>query len=476
MPDQTNINEGPEPRRRPVAGELFIDSGARAAWAAIENLEPGLKHDILRALSSRMATPDAGATPDQLRVARAIAALREAADELQRETGSDDLSVWAYRRLAAERGREYAWPPDGSIRRWLGGSWNDALRRAGLRAVPDGDALIREQGPAYTKAELLAAVTGYVADSGEVAPAAWRYLMWAKRPDVRRRPGRRPRSLGPFLRHYEGWGDVLAAAGVGTAPAPSGKHCAVVAGGVFGAAAGMVVYSRSGYGYSDEQVRAGLIEVAERLGAREGTGRRSPKTLEYARERAAIMAEEQEAGLPLRAIVSLGTIQARYEHWDSALIDAGLEPVNGRHNKVYRRVPSGARGLTDREILGCLRDAHAAAMAAGEERLTVRFYKAWRIAERRRLGALGQFRPIPAHCNVWKRLGDFQLAVARAVADLPPAEPDEPVEPGEPQQGRAEPAGGAADSEQQSSGQEQRASEQAPDPTESQPGTPEAGS
>jgi hypothetical protein len=77
------------------------------------------------------------------------------------------------------------------------------------------------------------------------------------------------------------------------------------------------------------------------------------------------------------------------------------------------------RGLTDEEILSAIRDCHTAAMAAGEVRLTLGFYKQWRKKELARLGRLGQFRPIPAHHCVWKRFGGFQKAVTLAMSPTP---------------------------------------------------------
>ena len=99
---------------------------------------------MLAELQERLGAPVLASS--DVRVRRAIAALREAAEILGRSP-----SVGDYRRLQAER-RELDWPPDGSLRKWLGGSWNDCLARAHLEAVADGDALVAQMGPLVRQA------------------------------------------------------------------------------------------------------------------------------------------------------------------------------------------------------------------------------------------------------------------------------------------------------------------------------------
>jgi hypothetical protein len=87
-------------------------------------------------------------------------------------------------------------PDDRCIRRWLGaGSWNDALRRAHLERLTDGDVVVFPHGRIYLAEEAKAALLDCAADLGHV-PSYPEYMAWTNRPDVRRRPGRRPKSFG----------------------------------------------------------------------------------------------------------------------------------------------------------------------------------------------------------------------------------------------------------------------------------------
>lgn len=96
---------------------------------------------------------------------------------------------------------ECGWPPDSSIRRWLGGSWNDALRAARLEALPDGDAIKVHLGGALTADEIIAALRLCAEHLGHV-PTFTDYRHWACRPDVVQLAGRRPRSQPPIDRVF----------------------------------------------------------------------------------------------------------------------------------------------------------------------------------------------------------------------------------------------------------------------------------
>ena len=77
------MSEAEQSATRPPAapaGELFVDPGARAVWAAIIHMEEAIQHQLLAALRDRLSVPEARVNPDQARVARAVAALREAAE------------------------------------------------------------------------------------------------------------------------------------------------------------------------------------------------------------------------------------------------------------------------------------------------------------------------------------------------------------------------------------------------------------
>jgi MoxR-like ATPase len=170
-------------------GELFADPSARLVWAAICTLEEAAQHEVLRALRERLALANDRDTPQAVRVARAVADLREASELLEPD---EQLSVEVFKRVPKTT-PDWRWPPESSIRRWLGGSWNDALRRAGLDAVPHGDALTYHLGSAISRHEAITAVKQCADERGYV-PSLSQYVFWAKQPAVRRRAGRRPAS------------------------------------------------------------------------------------------------------------------------------------------------------------------------------------------------------------------------------------------------------------------------------------------
>lgn len=180
--------------------------------------------------------------------------------------------------------------------------------------MPDGDALVRELGGALTREECLAAVREYATETGIELPTLTGYLRWARSPNVRRRSDRRPSSQGPLDRLFGNWADVLVQAGIAKPDAVGGIGRSVRK----STADGRVVYLRSGYCYTDKQLRGALREIAGRLG-------RSPKTTEHKVARDELLAGELSVSAAPRAFPSLSMIQKRYESWDDALRDAGLK-------------------------------------------------------------------------------------------------------------------------------------------------------
>ena len=259
----------------------------------------------------------------------------------------------------------------------------------------DGDAVVRELGPAFTREECLGAVRDYVADTGDRLPGCHAVIAWAKRPDVRARPGHRPRSLGPFQRLFSGWAEVLAACGLIDGEAPTG------------AAIGTTGYGSlrpaKAYGYTEEQLFAALREVAARLG-------RSPKTAEYTREREAILADERAEGRAPRAFPTYNVIQTRFPTWDEALSAAGLEPVRGRQNAARPIRERRTRRIDDEEILAAMRDARA---AVGEP-FTSGAYAAWRREQIERDREAGRLRTIPSYVCIWQHWGSWRAACEEA--------------------------------------------------------------
>lgn len=391
-------------------GELFADSGAAAVWAAIQLLSEESKRELLDAFVAEQLIPDLRGSTQQAQVARALASLREAAEllrlepELADDAGDSDdadageprLSVDAYRRLFTLHGRRLGWPPDGTIRRWLAGSWNDCLRAAGLEITPDGDALVRELGGALTREECLAAVRDYTDESGIELPTLTGYLRWARSPKVRRRPGRRPSSQGPFDRLFGGWADVLVQAGVAHPDAVGGVGRSIAR----TDSGGKVVYRRSGYCYTDEQLHGALREIAERLG-------HSPKTNEYKAARNELLADELAEGKPPRAFPSLSMIQKHYEAWDDALRAAGLEPVDGRRNKVGCGNRRNGRAVTEEMCVSAIREGF---LAKGHP-YTQTAYSAWRKEQQARDRAERRIRRLPSYDAIWARYNTWEQAV-----------------------------------------------------------------
>lgn len=111
--------------------QLFPDPAARVVWAGVCALDEASQHDVLRELGNRLAFPaERGAVNTrQVREARAIAALREAAEILGRSP-----SVNEYRHL--RKTKHPSWPPDGSIRDWLSGGWERSTQASSPRGSP----------------------------------------------------------------------------------------------------------------------------------------------------------------------------------------------------------------------------------------------------------------------------------------------------------------------------------------------------
>mgnify|MGYP000200350684 CR=1 FL=1 len=266
-------------------GQLFSDRSAEVVWAGICALDEGAQHEVLRELRRRLGDLSERTGDLNRKVARGVAALLQAAEILGRSP-----SVHAYRQLRAERpGLEL--PADGTVRRWLGGDWNGALEQAKLKRVPDVDAAVAPLGPRFTAEELIAAVRRASVELGRI-PSLQDYLGWARRPDVRRRPDRLPRSQVPFDRLFGGWRKALVAAqlvGESGAGAPTSRG--------------------RGYRYDDAELFAALEEIGGRVAGG------FPTTGEFAAERDAILAEEVAAGELPRALPTYGVFVRRFGSW-----------------------------------------------------------------------------------------------------------------------------------------------------------------
>jgi hypothetical protein len=307
------------------------------------------------------------------------------------------LTRGAYEDLRKVHGRRLGWPPAGTIVRWFAGTWNDALRGAGLDSVPDGDALVRELGAAFTAEEVLDAVRAYATEIGDPLPTLTGYLRWARHPKVRARPGRRPSTQSVFDRLFGGWRNVLVTAGLARDDGVGGVGHSVHSNG-----GGRKVFLRSGYGYSEDQYRGALREIAERLG-------HSPTTGEYTCEREKLLAEEHANGLPSRAFPSPASHQKRIARWD--LIDAGLEPVRGRRRKRGGGKRANGRSVTEQEILVALREGFT---ALGHP-FTARGYAIWRREQIERDRAAGRYRRLPSYAPIQDRYSTWAQACQAAL-------------------------------------------------------------
>ena len=418
-------------------------------WAAIEILDETARRELLDHLTVTQLVPETRANPRDAQLARAIGSLREARDMLHDIHGADDgdgrdgdggdhhhrhdddddhevdvdvdvhghcddgghrdddrvaddrrlLTRGAYEDLRKLHGRRLGWPPAGTIVRWFAGTWNDALRGAGLDSVPDGDALVRELGAAFSAEEVLDAVRTYADEIGDPLPTLTGYLRWARHPKVRGRPGRRPSTQSVFDRLFGGWRNVLVAAGLARDDGVSGVgHSVRRSGG------GRKVFLRSGFGYSEEQYRAALREIADRLG-------HSPTTGEYKHERENLLAEEHAKGLLPRAFPSLAALQKRIARWDENLVDAGLKPVDGRRNKKGCGNRANGRSVTEQEILDALREGFT---ALGHP-FTARGYAVWRREQIERDRAAGRYRRLPSYAPIQDRYGTWAQACQAAL-------------------------------------------------------------
>lgn len=181
----------------------FEEQATEVVWAGICALDEAEQHLVLEALRERLGRSEARESPHAVKVARAIAGLREVAGIL-----GHSPSVTEYRIIRNER-IELDLPPDGSVRRWLGGGWNHALGQARLESVPEADAAVRALGPRFSRRELIVALRECAAELDRI-PSLHDYLSWSRRRDVTARPGRRARSQSPFIREFGSWWQAIA--------------------------------------------------------------------------------------------------------------------------------------------------------------------------------------------------------------------------------------------------------------------------
>jgi hypothetical protein len=376
----------------PPRGELFTDPAARVIWPAIIALPEAVKHDVLKALGNHLALSHERDTPHGQRVARAVAALREAYDLHVASGGVGPLSVERYRELRQHQAR-HGWPPDASVRRWLGGSWNDALKSARLETVPDGDALKVHLGGAITAEEAITALRLCAEQLGRI-PTFNDYLHWCHRDDVIALPGRRPQSQPPFDRIFGGWTPALSAA-------------ALIETTAAGAVSPNYSLRPGAYRYTREQVGEALSACAQTLG-------RSPRSAEYMRWRAEELRDSTRQPTEHVARPSYAVIHRIFASWDAALSAAGLQPLGGRSTRSNERTrrTDGYR-YTEQQLLEAVRDAHE---AMGWP-LTGKAYGLW---HKQQLDALrAEYRPVhrvlPSYSALVSRFTSWTEVLRRAI-------------------------------------------------------------
>jgi hypothetical protein len=336
-PGGRSYRQGVPPRRR------FEDPLSEMAWRVIEQLDAGLQHELLRELATSLAVSAGNPRSQADKVRAAVVAVREVAELLGYSPSIKDY------RAARVALPELKLPPDGTLRRWLGGNWNECLRRALLDAVSDGDFASRPIGMSdrYADAEVLAALRDCAAELGH-APTVTEYLAWARRPDVRQRAGRRPTSYRP-LERFGGIRKALEAAGV------VGEREAAYS------ADGRVLPLR--YRYDDADIRNALVTVAQRLG-------RSPRPSEYQHERQRVR-DDGPSSRENSPLPTIDVIRKRYGSWNAALSKAMLRPLEHPSEPHLGRVrPS----YSDDDKLGWIRQAW---QDVGEP-FTGAAYKLWR--------------------------------------------------------------------------------------------------
>lgn len=392
---------------RPAHGEAFAHPQSELLWRALQQADESAKVELLELLRGHLASADDARSPHQQRVARATAALREAAAlqaERERLAPADvRLGERAYAALREEHA-ERGWPPAASVRRWLGGTWNEALRGARLNSVVDGEAVIYRLGPAFTREEACAAVRRCTEDLGRT-PTWWEYLHWARRPDVRRSFGRRPRSQPVFDRLFPdgGWLAVLQASQV------IDPDCEVP-----GAVSSSGVVRPSGFRYNDEQLRDALSCCAQTLGG-------SPSTTAYMRWRAQQLSgqlEDQQRAAsdqrPLTAIPTMLTFWRRWRTWDEALKACGLDALGGRGrpgvSKPRQASKKGRKPAEEQLLRRCFLQAYE---QKGDP-FTINAFAEWREQQQRDAETKKLPRPQIPHWSTYQiRFGGWKGAHLR---------------------------------------------------------------
>jgi Homing endonuclease associated repeat len=284
--------------------QRFDRKEVEACWAAIGTLDIADKMTLLRELATEVAVAGAKRGNEYEKVAAAVMSLRTADEILGRPP-----TQYEYRRLAAEL-PELDLVPDGTLRSWLGGNWNQCLTRALLDAVSEGDFVTLCEGDSFSEAELVEAIRMYMSEHGGRVPTFSQLMIWTHVPSVRARPGRRPLSHSPFTR-LGGYPAVLERNGIVSKDARR-----------FDLRGRMLPIA---WRFPDEELRAAVNDVARKLG-------HSPREADYLDERDAQRVHVAAGEASAETILpSVSTLKKRLgPTWSDVLEAAGqprLEPT-----------------------------------------------------------------------------------------------------------------------------------------------------
>jgi len=394
----------------PPRGALFSDPTANALFSAFLTLEEGLQHLFHQEVGLRLAIPYDRDSAQETREAQAIAALREGAELLADEarqrgeeaTVSDvKLTEREYSRLRVEH-PERDWPAASNVRRWLGGSWEGALRRAYLEATDAGDIAWRSSGHAFVWEEVSTAMLDCdedmrAAGDPDPDPGLDDFLAWAHQPDILRNPKRQPLSQTPFNR-FGGYHACRRAALRGDGP-PTPDDSWHLRSGFFGRPTPRGPYP-------DSLLEDAIREASTSLG-------RVPLAREYTSFREEEFARAAKEGRPRKPLPSYSKIVKRYGSWDAALVAAGLEPFGAPRldRATGRAVAMGPRNrISDEDLSSSLREAYE---ELGPP-FTVNAYVAW---QRRKSGIGKSGRRLASYACVYGRYRGAPEGAWRAACD-----------------------------------------------------------
>lgn len=339
----------------PPRGHLFGNAAANVIWSALTALPEEVKPLVLERLQAHLAIPQDRGTEHAVLVAQMIKAVRDAQQINFAITENRVLTEYAYEQLRAER-EQRDWPAPATVRHRLGvRTWNEVLSRCHLLRQEQEGSPVRSWNWSFTAEECVTAIKACAEETGRT-PSSTTYLSWARREDVRVRPGRRPLTIEPFKRCLGSWTNALISAGLLEETGEDAAHPAIVS-----PVTGYVM--PRGYRYPAEVFASCLQRCAESLG---GT---APSIAQYQNWRQQQYALAQESGAPLHGIPTGPSFIQRFGTWLAALAECLSEDAMTRKAAYV-----SPRRIDDDVLLAAAREAYA---AKGDP-FTKRAYEDWR--------------------------------------------------------------------------------------------------